>query len=56
MLLCGTDDMQMMTIPHGLSGDGEYVLIQPEEMLDVVNSYFNPYEKEITMDDLYIAQ
>lgn len=56
VLLCGTGDMQMMTIPHGLSGDGEYVLIQPEEMLDVVNSYFNPYEKEITMDDLYIAQ
>ena len=55
VLLCGTGDMQMTTIPHYLSDDGEYVLIDAEELLDVVNASFNPYETEITMDDLYIA-
>lgn len=51
--VCGTDDMQMTTIPYNMSGDGMYVLVDPYETADVVNAYFNPYEKEITVDDLY---
>ncbi len=54
VVLCGTGDM-MTTIPHGLSGDGEYVLIDAQETLDLVNESFCPYEQGITMDDLYIA-
>mgnify|MGYP000474225076 FL=1 len=52
---CGTGDMMMTTIPHGLNGDGEYVLIDAQETLDLVNESFCPYEQGITMDDLYIA-
>lgn len=55
VVLCGTGDMMMTTIPHGLSGDGEYVLIDAQETLDLVNESFCPYEQGITMDDLYIA-
>lgn len=55
VVLCGTGDMMMTTIPHGLNGDGEYVLIDAQETLDLVNESFCPYEQRITMDDLYIA-
>lgn len=55
VVLCGTGDMMMTTIPHGLNGDGEYVLIDAQETLDLVNESFCPYEQGITMDDLYIA-
>lgn len=55
VVLCGTGDMMMTTIPHDLSGDGEYVLIDAQETLDLVNESFCPYEQGITMDDLYIA-
>ncbi len=55
VLLCGTGDMMMTTIPHGLSGDGEYVIIDAQKTLDLVNESFCPYEQGITMDNLYIA-
>lgn len=55
VVLCGTGDMMMTTIPHGLNGDGEYVLIDAQETLDLVNESFCPYEQGITMDNLYIA-
>ena len=55
VVLCGTGDMMMTTIPHGLSGDGEYVLIDAQKTLDLVNESFCPYEQGITMDNLYIA-
>ena len=49
------DHTMMTTIPHGLSGDGEYVLIDAQKTLDLVNESFCPYEQGITMDNLYIA-
>ncbi|MDR0889386.1 MAG: LCP family protein [Oscillospiraceae bacterium] len=52
--ICGTDDMQMMTIPYYMDSGG-YVLVD-SSVLDVVNAYFNPYERDITMDDLYLAR
>lgn len=55
VVFCGTGDMMMTTIPHGLSGDGGYVLIDAQETLDLVNESFCPYEQGITMDDLDIA-
>lgn len=55
VVLCGTGDMLMTTIPHGLSSDGEYVLIDAQQTLDLVNASFCPYEQGITTDDLYIA-
>ena len=55
VLLCGTGDMQMMTIPNYLSDGGEYVIINGDELLPIINESFNPYEKDVTWDDLYIA-
>ena len=55
VLLCGTGDMQMMTIPNYLSDGGEYVIINGNELLPIINESFNPYEKDVTWDDLYIA-
>lgn len=55
VVLCGTGDMMMTTIPHGLNGDGGYVLIDAQQTLDLVNESFCPYEQGITMDNLYIA-
>ena len=53
--ICGTERVEMMTIPHYMSSNGMYVMIDPNEILDVVNEYFNPYEREITRDDLNLA-
>lgn len=54
VLQCGTDDMQMQTIPHYLTS--EYVIIDDDaDYFDCINTYFNPYEKEITPEDLNIA-
>ena len=54
VLQCGTDDMQMLTIPHYLSG--QYVIIDADDdYLNCINTYFNPYEKDITWEDLNIA-
>lgn len=52
--LCGTSDMQMMTIPYYL--DSYYVIVSAgDELFEMVNTYFNPYEKDVTWDDLNIA-
>ena len=54
VLLCGTDDMYMTTVPFYLSGD--YVVADADEdYLDLLNEYFNPYTRDISWDDLYIA-
>lgn len=54
VLVCGTDDMELTTIPYYLSGD--YVCIDAdEEYLELINQYFNPYEENIGFDDLNIA-
>ena len=54
VLICGTDDMYMTTMPFGISGD--YVVVDADEdYLDLLNEYFNPYASEISWDDLYIA-
>lgn len=52
--LCGTSDMKMMTIPYYL--DSYYVIVSAgDELFEMVNTYFNPYEKDVTWDDLNIA-
>lgn len=53
-VICGTGNMKMMTIPYYL--DSYYVIVDAgDELFEMVNTYFNPYEKEITWDDLNIA-
>lgn len=54
VVLCGTSGMQMMTIPYYL-GD-YYVYIDADEAyLELINQYFNPYERDVTFKDLNIA-
>lgn len=54
VLLCGTDDMYMTTMPFYISGD--YVAVAADEgYLNLLNEYFNPYARSISWDDLYIA-
>lgn len=54
LLLCGTDDMTLVTIPNYLSGD--YVCIDAsDDYLDLINDCFNPYEDEVEYGDLNIA-
>lgn len=54
VLLCGTDDMYMTTMPFYISGD--YVVVAADEgYLNLLNEYFNPYARGISWDDLYIA-
>ena len=54
VLQCGTEDMQMQTVPFYLTY--EYVIIDAdEEYLELINGSFNPYTKDVTMEDLTIA-
>lgn len=54
VLICGTDDIHSVTIPWKL--DGGYVEIEAdEEYIDMINEYFNPYEEEVELSDLKIA-
>lgn len=52
--LCGVDDLMTATVPYYLGevyvyidGDGDY--------LDLINTYFNPYTRQVTLDDLNLA-
>ena len=55
LLVCGTDDMMMTTIPHYLGT--EYVYIQEDQAyLELINRYFNPYEDPIGFEDLMIVK
>lgn len=55
VLLCGTDDMMMTTIPNTLGSD--YVYIKADsDYLDLINTYFNPYKREVEFSDLNIAK
>ena len=54
VLVCGTDDMMMTTIPHTLGYD--YVYIQDDaDYLDLINRYFNPLKESVGFEDLQIA-
>ena len=55
LLVCGTDDMMMTTIPHYLGT--EYVYIQEDQAyLELLNRYFNPYKDPISFEDLCIVK
>lgn len=54
VLICGTGDMEMTTIPYYIGGN--YVIVDAsEDYLDLINENFNPYRREISWDDLNIA-
>ena len=53
-LLCGTDDIFMTTVPFKIS-ENHVIIDADEDYLDLLNEYFNPYERDISWEDLYIA-
>ena len=57
------DSLNVMTIPGDYNSyawsrtyknNQSYVFVYPEETVEMVNTYFNPYTEEITEDDLQI--
>ncbi len=55
LLICGTEDMMMTTVPHYLGT--EYVYIQEDQAyLELLNRYFNPYEDPIAFENLSIVK
>ena len=55
VLVCGTDDMMMTTIPYTLGYDYVYIR-KDQEYLDLLNQYFNPLKDPIGYEDLQIAE
>lgn len=54
VLACGTDDIFMTTVPFYFSE--YYVIIDADsDYLDMINTYFNPYENAVIWEDLSIA-
>lgn len=56
MLRCDLDNIQTETLPGEgttISG-GSYYLLDPYSVPDTVNRCINPYERDITVEDLYI--
>ncbi len=56
-LTIGNDNIAFHTLPGDGSGyykGGSYYVLDPEATLDMVNTYFNPYKHDLTMDDLHI--
>lgn len=56
MLRCDLDNIQTETLPGNattISG-GSYYLLDPYKVPDTVNRCINPYERDITVDDLTI--
>ena len=55
VLVCGTDDVMMTTVPN--YADMSYVYIRcDDDYLELINTYFNPYTRKVTYDDLNIAE
>ncbi len=54
VVLCGTSDMQMMTIPYYL-GDFYVYIDADQDYLELINTYFNPYERAVGFEDLNVA-
>lgn len=51
---CGTERIETMTIPYTIGKN--YILVkEDQELLDLVNRYFNPYEEPVEFEDLNIA-
>ncbi|MCD8144104.1 MAG: LCP family protein [Oscillospiraceae bacterium] len=51
-------DLNFFTLPGDIDGEYNglsYVILSPEEIIEMMNDYFNPYTEEITEDDLQIV-
>ena len=56
-LTAGSDNIAFHTLPGDGAGwykGGSYYVLDPEATLEMVNTYLNPYQQDLTMDDLDI--
>lgn len=56
-LATGSDNISFHTLPGDGAGyykGGSYYVLYPDEVLEMVNTYFNPYQRERTLADLRI--
>ena len=56
LLFCDRSNIQTVTLPGSarMIGGGSYYVLDPESVAQTINTYCNPYEKEITAADLEI--
>lgn len=54
--LRGCEAGETVTLPGEakMIGGGSYYVLDPEQVAAVINAYFNPYERDITVEDLHI--
>lgn len=57
-LLADRDNIQTATLPGSprAIGDGSYYVLDPASVAQTVNTYCNPYARDVTTDDLEIRQ
>lgn len=56
-LTVGSDNITFYTLPGDGAGyykGGSYYILDPDAVLEMVNSHFNPYQEDLTLDDMYI--
>ena len=56
-LKMGPDNISFHTLPGDGAGfykGGSYYILDPEGTLELINTYFNPYREDLTLDDMYI--
>ena len=56
-LSMGSDSIAFHTLPGDGAGyykGGSYYVLDPEGTLELVNTYFNPYREDLTLEDMYI--
>lgn len=56
-LKIGPDNIAFHTLPGDGAGyykGGSYYILDPAATLELVNTYFNPYREDLTLDDMYI--
>lgn len=56
-LSIGSENIFFHTLPGDGAGyykGGSYYVLYPEQVLELVNSYFNPYKRDLTLEDMDI--
>ena len=56
-LTAGSDNITFHTLPGDGAGyykGGSYYVLDPEATLEMVNTYFNPYKSDLTLEDMDI--
>ena len=56
-LTVGSENIAFYTLPGDGAGyykGGSYYILEPDAVVEMVNSYFNPYQEALTLEDMDI--